>query len=64
MGDIVNLRTRRKRVERERSASRAAQRRIDFGLSKASRGEASVVVDAASRRLEAHRLAPPQNDGA
>ena len=60
MGDVVNLRRFKKRVEREESAKEAEARRARFGRSKAERSADDRRARRASELLDQHRL----DDGA
>jgi hypothetical protein len=55
MGDVVNLRSARKRQARAKAASEAAANRIAHGVSKKLKTEAEAERTLASKRLEAHR---------
>jgi hypothetical protein len=56
MGDVVSLRTERKRAARLRDAEVAAQKRIAHGVSKQQRTLAKAVEQKASRTLDQQRL--------
>jgi Domain of unknown function (DUF4169) len=56
MGEIVNLRRARKRLERQTEAAKAAQNRVAFGLSKGERRVAEAESDKAERDVEARKL--------
>ena len=56
MGDVVSLRTERKRAARLRDAEVAAQKRIAHGVSKQKRTLAKAVEQKASRTLDQQRL--------
>ena len=56
MGDVVNLRTERKRAARLRDSEIAAQKRIAHGVSKQQRTIAKAVEHKASRTLDQQRL--------
>lgn len=56
MGDIVNLRTIRKRATRARDAERAAENRVKHGRSKVERLFAAARGDKARRDLDQHRI--------
>ena len=56
MGDVVNLRTHRKRAERKRKANRAAERRVQHGKTKAERLVTAARKKRAERDLDLHRL--------
>ena len=55
MADIINLRRRRKRLQREKDAEAAAQNRSHFGRSAGERRQSEAVAEIESRRLEGHR---------
>ena len=59
MGEIVNLRTRRKRAVREDASRKADANRVAFGLPKAERERAALERDIADRRIEGHRRETP-----
>ena len=56
MGDVVNLRTARKRATRARDAARAADNRATHGRSKIERLLSEARVDKARRELDQHRI--------
>ena len=56
MAEIVNLRSARKRAERQRHEERAASNRLAHGTSKAERSLAEAHNDKASRHLDLHRI--------
>jgi hypothetical protein len=56
MGEIVNLRTRRKQEKRRRDEETAAANRLRHGASKAERQTTERQRDKAARDLEQHRL--------
>jgi hypothetical protein len=56
MGDIVNLRTARKRVERRKADETAAANRATFGRTKAERTQTRARSDKANRSLDQHRI--------
>lgn len=56
MGDIVNLRTARKRKAREQDAKVAEQNRILHGRSRAQKLAESIASERAVAQLEGHRL--------
>jgi hypothetical protein len=58
MADVVNLRRARKRKAREIAAAEAADRRLEFGISRATREASRDQRELAERRLAAHRLDP------
>jgi Domain of unknown function (DUF4169) len=57
--EIVNLRLTRKRRERLAREEAAAQNRLSFGATKASREHRRLGAEKAARDLEAHRLDLP-----
>ena len=56
MGDVVNLRTHRKRAERKSKADRAAEKRAHHGTTKAERLVTAARKERAERDLDLHRL--------
>lgn len=56
MGNVINLRTARKRASRERAAERAAEQRALHGQSKAERLQIKARGDKARRDLDQHRI--------
>jgi hypothetical protein len=56
MGDIINLRRARKRVQRESAEREASAQRLLHGRSKAQRDLDSKRDAKASRDLERHRI--------
>ena len=60
MGDLVNLKRFKKRIEREQSAKAAELNRARFGRSKAERQAAEHGAKRTSELLDQHRL----DDGA
>lgn len=56
MGDIVNLRTARKRASRLRGETRAAENRAAYGRSKADRKRDADERGKAARHLGGHRI--------
>jgi hypothetical protein len=62
MGDVVNLRQARKRVNRARKAEIAAENRVVFGMTKGERGKIEAEREKAERGLEAHRLDRPDGE--
>ncbi len=58
MAEIVNLRIARKRAERSRVASAAAENRQAHGASKKQRAEAESERDKLCRTLDRHRIEP------
>lgn len=56
MGDVVNLRTHRKRAARQKAEERAAENRVIHGMSKADRAQIKSEKDKAKRELDLHRI--------
>jgi Domain of unknown function (DUF4169) len=56
MGEVVNLRRARKRLERLTEAAKAAQNRVSCGLSKGERRLAEAEREKAERDLETRKL--------
>jgi len=56
MAEIVNLRTRRKRLVRDAAACEAAQNRVIHGRTRGERELAEAAETAEARRLDGHRL--------
>jgi hypothetical protein len=56
MGDLVNLRTARKRAKRRRAEQTAAANRLGFGRSKLERNLTQSKSDKAQRSLDQHRI--------
>jgi hypothetical protein len=56
MGDVVNLRTERKRAKRRQAEQEAASRRLVHGRSKAERTAERLHNDKAHRNLDQHRI--------
>jgi len=56
MAEIVNLRTARKRANRQRSEKRAAEARVSHGMSKADRALARSNREKIRRELDEHRI--------
>lgn len=54
MGDLVNLKRARKRIEREQSEKAAAARRARFGRTKSERDAEAASAQRASRVLDQH----------
>ena len=61
MGDVVNLRHERKRKQRRREETEAAQNRILFGMTNAERRRLEDERDKAERGLEAHKITRPDD---
>ncbi len=62
MGDVVNLRVRRKRQIRETAEKSAAQNRTLFGRSKAGREEQQRREAQAALHLDQHKLPDRPDD--
>jgi hypothetical protein len=58
MGDLVNLRTARKRAKRRQAEQAAASNRQAHGRSKAERAFEQSRGDKARRGLDQHRIEP------
>ena len=56
MGDVVNLRSARKRAERQRKERQAAENRLSFGCPKAARLADDARKRQARRKLDQHRI--------
>jgi len=56
MGEVVNLRSARKRAARGKSELRAAEKRLQHGRSKAERSLGKTQKAKAQRDLEHHRI--------
>ena len=56
MGDVVNLRTLRKRAERKQKAEIAGQHRVQHGTPKAERLLMQKRAEQARRTLDDHRI--------
>jgi hypothetical protein len=56
MADVVNLRTARKRAERDKAALDAAGQRLIHGASKQDRSKAKAESAKTSRTLDQHRI--------
>ncbi len=61
-GEIVNLRTARKRQATALAEAKAASNRVEFGMSKSAKRALEAQRDLADRRLDGHRRSEP--DGA
>ena len=61
MGDVVNLRRERKRKQRRREETEAAQNQILFGMTNAERRRLEDERDKAERGLEAHKITRPDD---
>lgn len=62
MGEIVNLRAKRKAKARVEKEATADANRIAFGRTKAERQTSERLSDIAVRRLEGHRLDTPNDE--
>jgi hypothetical protein len=58
MAEIVNLRIARKRAERDKAASLAAEKRLAHGASKSERSDAAAERNKLRRALDGHRIEP------
>lgn len=58
MAEIVNLRNARKRAERSKAESRAAENRVAHGVSKKQRVEAATEQDKLKQKLDNHWIEP------
>jgi hypothetical protein len=58
MGDLVNLRTARKRALRQQDEARAASNRLAHGLSKQAHTLEKAENAQAERHLDQHRIEP------
>ena len=56
MGDVVNLRTERKRARRRQAEQDAAAHRLAYGQSKAAQNLKRSQSDKADRDLDQHRI--------
>ena len=56
MGEIVNLRTARKRIARRQDAARAAENRLIHGRTKAQRELELARAEKARRQIEGHQI--------
>jgi Domain of unknown function (DUF4169) len=62
MAEIVNLRTARKRANRQRAENRAAEARVSHGMSKADRALALSNKAKFRRELDEHRIETGEAD--
>jgi hypothetical protein len=62
MAEIVNLRTARKRANRQRDEKHAAEARVSHGLSKAHRALAKTEKAKFRRELDEHRIETGESD--
>jgi hypothetical protein len=58
MADIVNLRLARKRAERDKAASRAADNRLAHSITKKQRTDAAAEREKLRQTLDGHRIEP------
>ena len=56
MGDLVNLKQFRKRVERDQARQKAAANRTRFGRTRSERALDELRADRASDHLDQHRI--------
>ena len=56
MGNVINLRTVRKRAARDRNAERAAEQRAVHGQAKGDRLQIKAREDKVRRDLDQHRI--------
>jgi len=56
MGEIVNLRTVRKRARRQRETDAAAAQRLQYGVPKAERSLGQAQEHQMRRKLDQHRI--------
>jgi hypothetical protein len=56
MGELVNLRTARKRQKRRQAEQNAAANRLSHGRTKAERTQTRSISDKAQRSLDQHRV--------
>lgn len=61
MGEIVNLRARRKAKERAEKERLAEQNRRHFGSSRTEREHSKLVSETEAKHLDGHRLADGQD---
>lgn len=58
MGEVVNLRTKRKQAARETARAEGDAKAAQHGLSKGQRDLAKARADKAARELDAHKREP------
>ncbi len=58
MGELVNLRTTRKRASRQQDEARAASNRLAHGQTKHARKLETAQQEQAERTLDQHRIEP------
>lgn len=63
MGEIVNLRLRRKAKARAEKERIAEENRVRFGWPKSEKERERRLSDLEQKRLEAHRLSRDEEDG-
>jgi len=56
MGDVINLKRLKKRIERQQSAKRADANRARFGRTKSERAQDEQRADRANALLDQHRI--------
>jgi hypothetical protein len=56
MGDVVNLRTARKRQKRREAEQSAAANRLSHGRSRTERNQTRAASDKAQSKLDQHRV--------
>jgi hypothetical protein len=56
MGDVVNLRTARKRAKRGQAEQEATTNRLAHGRTKSDRTQTRATSDKAQRSLDQHRI--------
>jgi len=56
MGDLINLRTRRKQAKRRQASEQAAETRCLHGVPKAERAANDALRDMSRRNLDQHRI--------
>ncbi len=58
MGELINLRSMRKKAARRQAAEKAAENRLAFGRSKAERKLDQLRAEKAKRELDGSRIEP------
>ncbi len=61
-GNVINLRTARKRKARDEADRKASENRVRFGRAKAEKQLADKESKAARRHLDEHRLDRPNDE--
>ena len=56
MGDLINLRTKRKQARRRQLSAQAAENRLLHGVPKAERAANNAFRDMSRRSLDQHRI--------